>query len=191
MASKELEKLIKQTVQKAQEEGIKITELNNLITDCRYEVGFVRQEAKKSEYRKATKKEEKFRNSVYEFLLKEVSLEEATSEDYKKYGHIISEKAFEMNMNFIADIIYAARILKNDGEKITNKNIMEVLCSKKYKNNGTILSKIGYRIKEMKSIFYAKRENKTWKFYSCGSYFDRTDKFIKACFELLEDNGIK
>ena len=190
MASKELQNFIRLMVKQAYDEGIKVTELNEMIKEEREKVGLCRQEPKGIViYREATDKEMRFQKKVYKFLEKEISLEEATPDSFKESGVKLSEKTYKSDLLFFSEIIRAAKMLANDGKKITNENIRHILWNGgRCKNYNHFLYLISSSIRELQRIAREKWLNGSWKDFDTG-YF--TDAIMNGYFQLLEKNRIR
>lgn len=190
MASEELQNLVKAMVKQAYDENIKVTELNELIVKYRKEIGLCKQKTKvKPKYREATEEETKFKEEVYKFFCKEISLEEATSKIIRRSGDVLSESAYQRHLLMFSEIICAAKMLANDGNKITNYNIRDILWnSEQYTNYNNLLLSVGNRVQNMKEIAFSKWINGTWEYYNAVG---PTAVTINSYFELLEKNGIQ
>ena len=79
-ASNELNDLIKTTVNLAYKEGLTITELNQLITEQRKNIGMVQKKHKAKYYRDATNEELLFKSKAYMFLTEYISLDDISFE---------------------------------------------------------------------------------------------------------------
>ena len=192
-ASDELRSLIKAMIQKANDEDIRVAELNELIKECRQEMGLSKRGPKVvAPYREATEEELKFTEEVYNFFCKEISLEDATGKELCQYGSKIYEVNYKSNLVFFSEIMCAAKMLLNDGKKITNYNIRYILwSSNKFTNYHQLLSTIGYRIRDMGKISYTKWRNRTWKSFNVCAISSSTADIINAYFQFLRKNGIQ
>lgn len=188
--SKELMDLVQAMIEKAYEEGLTVTELNMVISNCRKEMGLCKKNQKyKSAYRNPTIEEIKFRENVCNFLLDEVSFEEATTYETRQQGQIISTPAYISRLSFYSEIMCAAKMLLNDNQKITIANICNIIwTSEKYTNQQDLSSRISFSIKRMREIAFCKRNNGSWKSYNIDT---RTTSLVNSYFEILKDHNIQ
>lgn len=192
-ASKELHSLVEAMVKQAYAENIKVTELNQLISKYRKEMESCKPGQKvKNQYREATEEENKYREEVYDFFSKEISLEEVTPKEQIERGYKICESIYKERLLMFSEIMCAAKMLANDGEKITNYKIRDILwLNPKYTNYSGLLGMVGLRVKSMKETALRKFGNNTWEYFPVGYKHNSTAQLMGSYFQLLEKNGIQ
>lgn len=190
--SKNLQDLANQLVKQAIEEGLSASELENLIRETRSNAGLTRRiPSMENLYRKPTEAEIKFKDSCYQFFKREVTIEDATCPGLKARGKLMCEKRYEQNLINFSILMFAAKMLTNDGERVTNQNIRDVLWSSgEYTNYTVLLSDISYTANMMRDIVNTKHQNHSWPefiraYHSCHTY-----RLVESYFNFLEKQGI-
>ena len=185
MASRELQNRVKSMVKKAYDEKIMVTELNDLIKKYWEEMEISKKGLKiYNQYREPTEEEVIFREKVYEFFSREISLE-----DFSKCDHKIRKSNYQFYLSIFSDIMCAVKMLKNDDEKITNYNIRDILwVSRKYKNYSALLTEIGYSVKIMWEIVFYKE---IYLKYNFGLRYSPTKRVSGGYLKWLAENGIQ
>lgn len=190
--SKTLQDLANQLVKQAIEEGLSASELENLIRETRSNAGLKRRiPLMESLYRTPTETELEFKEKCYEFFKKEITIEDLTSSELKARGKLISEKRYEQSLINFSILLFAAKMLINDGEKITNQKIRDVLWSSgEYKNYTVLLSDISYTSSQMREVVYPKYKNNSWPEFIRAYHSCHTSRIVKGYFAFLEKQGI-
>lgn len=190
--SKTLQDLANQLVKQAIEEGLSASELENLIRETRSNAGLTRRiPLIENLYRTPTEAELSFKDKCYEFFKKEVTIEDVTSSDLKARGKLMCEKRYEQSLINFSILMFAAKMLTNDGEKVTNQKIRDVLWSSgEYSNYTVLLSDISYTSSQMRDVVYSKYKNNSWPefvraYHSCHTY-----RMVEGYFNFLEKQGI-
>lgn len=191
-ASEEIQKLANTLVQQAIEEGLSASELENLIRETRTNAGLKnRIPNMENLYREPTEKELNFKEKCYDFFKREITIEEATSRETKAHGHLISEEKFQRYLINFSTLMFAAKMLVNDNEKVTNQKIRDVLWSTgEYTNYTALLSDIGNASTLLLRIANDKRANSTWHFPRIAYHSSHTYRVVAAYFNFLEQQGI-
>ena len=190
--SKNLQDLANQIVKQAIEEGLSASELENLIRESRSNAGLIKRiPSMENLYRTPTEAEIKFKDNCYQFFKKEITIEDATSLELKARGKLMREKRYEQSLINFSILMFAAKMLTNDGERVTNQNIRDVLWSSgEYTNYSVLLSDISYTASMMRDIVNTKHQNHSWPefiraYHSCHTY-----RLVEAYFDFLEKKGI-
>lgn len=191
-ASVELQNLADTLVKQAIEEGFNATELENLIRETRTKAGLTnRIPNRENLYREPTEEELSFREKCYEFFQKEITIEEATSRELKMQGHTMCPHAFQHYLENAANVMLAAKMLTNDGEKITNQKMRDILWSAgTYPNYSALLSDVGYISSILRRIAETKGRNFSWPRFYVGHRTSHSYVVLNGYIEFLKQNNI-
>ena len=192
-ASKTLQDLVKNCVIQANNEGVSLTALIELVRDEHYE-NFGKNTrpltVSKERYRKATDEELLFKSNVYDFLVSEVSIDECPPL-YSSTTNITHEM-YCLQLTFFSEIICAAKMLITDGISITQNRIRDVVWSNFDECTGysMLLSRINKRIKDLCKLWTNKKnwDNNITSFLLLSS---RADKILSGYLVFLAENGIQ